>query len=454
MPSYKIAVSKDGKKYSIVFKADNELLARERVHKEWYSILSLEELDKRELVWNVFIFEAIKNWELKKWKIVWNDIFKVYVKLRKNLEYDVKKIYDTKDIWLDENSKNKIIKNLQDEYDIFYSNWKKEKIDELREKIQKEKENKNHLDNFYMKKQLEDTNILLSTVILKIDSILNWSAWFKLDNEKIIILKNIYNEIIKLKKSTNISKLKEIWELALKKIWKIELEELEKTKTKESRDLLKQTNKLLKNIGSREQFTEKDKDINYQINNFFSKIKKYLYTLKNVKNKQELDKESHSYIKTLLFLSRYKERLKQNNQYILKNIFKILLNPKLKEDVFLKRNVIKQNIVLLSAKQKWINYSYTYAKKWIKKFDELFKKIILDIKSYIFLVIFIYFLIFISYINIWPFFDLSNIDYYWIFLLLLFIVLYFFLSLSKNIFLFFINFVFFSFIVIFWVINF
>jgi len=34
MANYKIAVSKDGKKYNIVFKAENEALARERVHKE------------------------------------------------------------------------------------------------------------------------------------------------------------------------------------------------------------------------------------------------------------------------------------------------------------------------------------------------------------------------------------------------------------------------------------
>ena len=39
MPNYKISVSKDSKKYTIVMKADSQAIARERVHKEWYSIL-------------------------------------------------------------------------------------------------------------------------------------------------------------------------------------------------------------------------------------------------------------------------------------------------------------------------------------------------------------------------------------------------------------------------------
>ena len=34
MSNYKIAVSKDGKRYNIVFKAENEAVARERVHNE------------------------------------------------------------------------------------------------------------------------------------------------------------------------------------------------------------------------------------------------------------------------------------------------------------------------------------------------------------------------------------------------------------------------------------
>jgi hypothetical protein len=34
MQSYKLSVTKNGKKYTIVFKSENERMARERVHNE------------------------------------------------------------------------------------------------------------------------------------------------------------------------------------------------------------------------------------------------------------------------------------------------------------------------------------------------------------------------------------------------------------------------------------
>jgi hypothetical protein len=34
MPNYKIVVSKDNKRYNIALKAENEFVARDRVHKE------------------------------------------------------------------------------------------------------------------------------------------------------------------------------------------------------------------------------------------------------------------------------------------------------------------------------------------------------------------------------------------------------------------------------------
>ena len=166
MQNYKLSVSKDWKRYTIVFKAETEKIARERVHKEWYSILSIEEIKWKAEIWNTFIFQAYtKEWELKNWRIVWDDIFKVYVKLRKHLEYDVKYIYSEKDKDSDENVKNNIIKDLNEEYNLLFAWKKKEKIDELREKIQKEKEQNKKADNFYLKKELEETYKLIDFIL-------------------------------------------------------------------------------------------------------------------------------------------------------------------------------------------------------------------------------------------------------------------------------------------------
>ena len=245
MPNFKISVSKENKRYTIIFKAENEAVARDRVHQEWYSVLGVEEISAVESVWNIFIFEAYKNWQIKHWKIAWDDIFKVYVNLVRNLEYDVFSIYNEKDKDLPIEKKEKILKELKEEY-AFLQKWKRQdKLDELREKIKKEKWEALNLNQFYLKKELEDTNKLIVHVLKKLESMILWNSAVKLTQEQKIKFEAIYNSIIKLKKSTNISKLKEIWEVALQKIWKIELSQLEDTKDEQNRELLKDTNKLL-----------------------------------------------------------------------------------------------------------------------------------------------------------------------------------------------------------------
>ena len=148
MQNYKLSVSKNGKKYTIVFKAETEKLARERVHKEWYSILGVEEVSEKTNVWNVFIFSAINTiWEHKHWKIVWDDIFKIYVKLRKNLEYDVKTLFSEADSNLEDEQKNKIIKDLEEEYNLF-GLWKDNKKKTKVKQEDNDSKNTVKMDNF------------------------------------------------------------------------------------------------------------------------------------------------------------------------------------------------------------------------------------------------------------------------------------------------------------------
>lgn len=463
MANYKISVSKDGKKYNIVFKADNEAAARERVHKDWYSILSLQEIFDKNEIWNTFIFEWFKWEEYKHGKIVWDDIFKSYVKLRKDLEYDVKFIFSEEDSILSIEDKTKIIDQLKEEYNLYYNWWKKEKIDELREKLKKEilnnnKSNNTNIDNFYLKKELDDVNFLLEKVIIKLEEMISSNYLIYLDSWKKEKLKIIYNEIIKLKKTTNISKLREIWELALLKIWKIELEEVEKNKNKENRELLKETNKLLKKIWSKDQFIEKDKDLQYQINLFIKKLKEFFESLKKIKKEEDVDvdvdKESHSYIKNLLYLSKYKDLYRENTKLILKNFLKLIYNKELKDELFLSRSVIKQNIILLKAKEKGLNISYTYIKKWFSKIIENILLFFQGINKLIFIVIVFYSISFIFYINLNNILGINNYGFNGIFYFIVLLLIYIIISISKNIIILLTNFVFLFFIIIFGVINF
>ena len=142
-----------------------------------------------------------------------------------------------------------------------------------------------------MKKELEDVNKLIVHVLVKLESMILWNSIVELNLEQKQKLENIYNSIIKLKKSTNISKLREIWERALQKIWKLELEKLEETKDDKNRELLKETNKLLKELWSKDRFIEKDRDFWYQTKQFFDYLKSFFVKKKKIKQENvEIDK--------------------------------------------------------------------------------------------------------------------------------------------------------------------
>ena len=66
MQKYKITASKSQKKYSFVLSAENEKLAKERIHKDGYSILTVELFDEKDIIRTTFIFEGEKTGEVKK----------------------------------------------------------------------------------------------------------------------------------------------------------------------------------------------------------------------------------------------------------------------------------------------------------------------------------------------------------------------------------------------------
>lgn len=456
MQNYKLSVTKNWKKYTLIFKSENEQLARERVHNEWYSILSIEEVNNKQNLGHIFIFLAKNSsWDIKNWKIVSDDIFKAYVKLRKNLEYNVINIYSEKDKNISEKEKLKIIKDLEEEYNIYISENSKKQEKNIFEK-NKEKIIDSQNNDFYLKKELEEVYKVIDLVLIKLEKILSWEELLNIDDNQKEKLKNIFNSIIKFKKTTNISKLREIWELALMKIWKFELYEIEVKKKKNYEELLKETNFLLKKVWSKQNFVKKSKDIKYIINTILVKIT-YLFSKKennNNNNNNNVDKHSYSYIKNILFLKKYKQKLIENNIYILKNLLKIFLKKDLREEIFLKRKVIKQNIILFKAKQKWLSFSYTSIKKWLKKIVETILKTLKIFNFYLFIVIFIYIIIFILVLNINYYNYLIIINYNWLFYFIIIYFVYLILYFTRNLFLIIFNFVLLLFLIIFLVVNF
>jgi phosphoribosylformylglycinamidine (FGAM) synthase-like enzyme len=86
MPKYKIVASKSQKKYTMIVSADSENEAKEKVHKENYSILTVAEYQDENIIeGKKFIFQVEMNGDIKNGIILGEDIFKVYVKLKDEL---------------------------------------------------------------------------------------------------------------------------------------------------------------------------------------------------------------------------------------------------------------------------------------------------------------------------------------------------------------------------------
>ncbi len=452
MNYFKIVASKDQKRFDLIIQADLEIEARDKIHKDWYTILSIEKVDNLNLLWNKFFFTVKKEWDIKNWVIYWDDIFKVYLKLRKDFDYEVISLFNEKDKDKTNEEKNEILKKIEEEY--YFFTWIKNQKNIQKRNLQEKEENKNILEkDFFLKKELEEINKSTDNILIKIQSFLN-NSLFKLsleDREKINIL---YNSIISIKNWRNINKLREINELALVKIWNIELEYLEKTKNEKIWKLLKETNLLLKQLWSKEQIIEKEKDVLYQAKKFFSLFNFWKNKKKTV-NEWKLDKESHSYIKTLVLIKKYKEKRQIVNKKIIKSFFSLKFNWEELENLRLKKSVINQNISILNAKLKWKIYSYTKITRWYKKIEEKFINLLKSISNQLNVILVFFSIVFFIFISLgfFGFIDL-DINLYWISIIIYLIISMIFLCISKGFISFTLYFVFLVFLNIFFIVNF
>ncbi|MDD5212958.1 MAG: hypothetical protein PHG82_00815 [Candidatus Gracilibacteria bacterium] len=460
MKNFKVELSKDSKKYTFVLKANYEIELKEKFHKEGYNILSISEIDNIEVSGQAFYFEIFVNSELKKGTINSSDIFKAYLKLRKELGYRVRYIYDKLDAT--EEEKIELVNKLEKQFDLFNINNVSLKKEEIITKKEENKNDDNKQENFYLKKELDESYNVIGFVLIKLKNIIDGKIDENISIEQKQKLTDVYNNLIKVKTSTNISKLKEVGEVALKRIGEIELRALESKKTKEFEQVLQETNKLLKKVGSKTQFIEKEKDLGYILENLGNNIKEFF--INNFKSekvqKQELDKESYYYLKNETLLKRYLKLKQELDKEKLQNIGKFIFafSPENKDFVIkynIKQALINQNIDLLKAKLNNKSFSYTKIvntyEKGLGKILNIFNILKNSIFYFIFLysIFFIFFISFTYYLNLDYSLNLATLKY--IILLLLF---YFYFTFSKNFTLILLNSIFFGFSIVIYLINF
>ncbi|NDK07729.1 hypothetical protein EOM39_00610 [Candidatus Gracilibacteria bacterium] len=451
--NFKFIVSKNQKRYDLIINANSEFEARDRVHREGYSILSVEEVTNLNILGNKFLFTIIKDQETKNGVIYGEDIFKAYLKLKKEFGYDVVTLFAEEDKDKPEEYKKEVLKRVEEEYFLF-SNKNKKQDDEILDQAKKQHVKENILEqDFYLKKELEEVYKLTDFVLKKLQNLIN-SAYFDISTEQKEKLTFILNSLISIKNSRNINKLREILELALIKIGKLELEYLEKTKDKKIGLLLKETNTLLKNTGSKTQIIEKNKDIGYILSQKLLVIKKIINDYKKDDSYKE-DKETHSYIKTMVLLKKYQEKKQEVDKEYKKNMYFLFGNKDKKEALDIRRTVINQNISILEAKLKGRILSYTKIIKGYRILEEMFLNIIKYILSHITVIVIVFCFIFLIFINL-SYYSLFPVDISsdGLLIFIYFILLFLFLNLARGFSSFIFYFVFFIFLNIFFTVNF
>ena len=458
MKNFKVQVSKWLEKYNLIRKAENEILLKEMLHKEWFWILSIQAMGDIEVEGNKFYFEIIQNGELKLGTIVSQDLFKAFLKIKDQLQYDLQYIYSQKDTSKEE--KEKTMHELYEQYRIYLDTNKKQiqKKEEVeKEKIKVVEEVK--IEDFQMKKELDDVYNIISRVMVKLKYFIDLPENPYLDFQKKEKLKDIYNTLIKLKNSTNITKLRQIGELALSKVWELELKILESTKNTEVKKLLWETNKLLKEVGSRTSFTPKENDIWYIVKTFFQDVFSFLKPNTQKKQKFSVDTSSSTYLKTKLLIEKYEKKLKVLTQEKQKKFLIYIIpskeNNSLKENIYLREKIIRQNLMILKSRLTGKTYSYTKIVKGYHTFVEKVLAMVSFLQTPLLFLVTVYagFFVLANMMDFLWIYHLS-IHFYGMFYFLFIHIIFILLSMVRGIWSLIFNIVILSFLFIFWVINF
>lgn len=456
MPKFKASVSKWTSRFDVVITSENIEKAKQRLHKEWYSILTLNEDNNIKIDWKKFYFIASFGWEKKSWTIAWEDIFKSYLKLRDEFSYDVDYLFDNKDATQDE--KIALIASLKEQYNTYKTLNSKQDIFNISKKQREEDKKKNNEKQkdsiFNNTKKVEEMQVNIDFVIKKINRITNSSMSSSLNKEKIENLIKLKEGLSKFKSSTNTQKLKDIWEKALLKVWEIELLMMEKTKKTAYLDNIKETNKLLKWLWSKLQI-KKENNITSYIKTFFENNKN---KLKRQEKKQEIDKNSYDYFKTINLLNKYEKLLSKHRINYIKYLYLYFIpTEKNKAEIFKifsKTQVLKRNISLLKTKVYWNTFSYTKFKRWYDITLEKILFIVKILKNSSFLVILMYSALLIISFILSGFFIDFNISKELILNLIILEFLSLILIFVRNLFSLWLNFAIFGFFVIIALVNF
>lgn len=428
MAFFKATCAKNNQKIELIVQYDSLDEARFNLHKQGYSIIDIKEVENIENKENnIYYFDILIDGKIKTGQINSNDIFKAYIKLVDDLQYNLIYIYDKKES--QENEKILIIQKLKHSYEIYKKSNNQKKEEQLNIwEINNINNQKEELPDF-MIKDINNYYNLIDKILLKIDYLLdNFNN--NLNEEKKVKLKDLYSVLKQVKNITNITKLKIIWEKALLKIWELQVELIEKNILEWKKEILTETNNLLKWFWSTKKIILQEDDINLKVKNFLQDIKNTIKDIFNSENKiEKIDKNSWKYFDILRELKIYNSKLKNINKEIFKSVFDKEKTTRLK----LKKKLIEQNISLITSRIKNKKISYVKTIKGIEYYYKVFIYLIQKTGDLLVYSLLIYSTVFIFYISFQKLFNFENsINTKSILYIINFALLWFLLKISKN----------------------
>ncbi|MFB0964483.1 MAG: hypothetical protein QMC36_02105 [Patescibacteria group bacterium] len=255
MANFVAICSKNGQRVELSLVRANIEDAKAELHNQGYAIIEIRETaesaDQAGNSLATFYFDILVEGKQKSGQIKSSDSFRAYIKLVDDLHYQVLAIYDNPSA--NEEERRFFTNKIREMYAVYKERNKggAKPAEEPQSGRAKPTEADESRSGSLMERQVAKYHALIEQVVLKVEFLAaNYSE--QLGEDRLFRLKELITALKQLKNIQNLDKLRIVGEAALEKIGQLEVEFIEKGYIREKKDTLKDTNSLLKGIGSSE----------------------------------------------------------------------------------------------------------------------------------------------------------------------------------------------------------
>lgn len=378
MANFVAICSKNGQRVELSLVRANIEDAKAELHNQGYAIIEIREaaesVDQAGNSLATFYFDILVEGKQKSGQIKSSDSFRAYIKLVDDLHYQVLAIYDNPSAT--EEERRFFTNKIREMYAVYKERNKggAKPTEEPQSGKAKPTEADESRSGSLMERQVAKYHALIEKVVLKVEFLAaNYSE--QLGEDRLFRLKELITALKQLKNIQNLDKLRIVGEAALEKVGQLEVEFIEKGYIREKKDTLKDTNALLKGIGSSKRIILPEDDFVVQVKVLWKGFREnYLSKAASKASSQagtsEISTNEFLYFKNVRELKAYESKRAEINHELLRGMFS--LKGEKRDRLVMKRKMIEQNIELLSSRIKNRSVSYVKLKRGATQYSESF----------------------------------------------------------------------------------